>query len=462
MRDAALSFVLDDEVGGVGRDDAVFARELGDLVLQFLVLTAQANLIEQEADAARGPEARDEFVIVGLVRKFHVVGEFLRLAVDRAFDLHRAVALTGVTAGEQKLLALEQVGHGRGIEFGHAHRAGEGDLGIRQHRFLDLGEEGRDFDFDVFFRQHVLAEGFCLLGDFVEQMRVHVGADAEAEDARVGFVRLLHRAHDQVFLGVADGRTAVGEEDDDVGSVAFVRADGLGFLERVVNGGAADGLQIFDEIAGARAGFRIGVHELFKERLDLGRETHDLEAVHVVQIFHAEKQRLLGLFELRAGHRAGGVEDEDDILGDDPGVLQLRARRGEQQEIAVVIALFEGQQIHAQIGVFLRVEKLEVRIRLHVVGLEADHRPLRAVAFDLDLVAGGVDRLERVLGFQLDFHAEIFQRLGGKLLGVERKHEVEQPGVGLEHMRVAEADFLPAIRLDGENPHLEKIAAGIL
>src|SRR5205823_12647478 len=59
-------------------DLAVLARELGDLIAQFRVLAVQANFIHQIADAARGPEAGNEFVLRGLVWKFHFIGKLFR------------------------------------------------------------------------------------------------------------------------------------------------------------------------------------------------------------------------------------------------------------------------------------------------------------------------------------------------------------------------------------------------
>ncbi len=63
QRHAAAVFILDDQVGRVGRDDAVFARQFGDFVPQLGVLAVQPDFVEQIADAPRGPEARDEFVV---------------------------------------------------------------------------------------------------------------------------------------------------------------------------------------------------------------------------------------------------------------------------------------------------------------------------------------------------------------------------------------------------------------
>ena len=78
-----------------------------------------------------------------------------------------------------------------------------------------------------------------------------------------------------------------------------------------------------------------GLDELVEERLDLGGEADELEAVAVVEVLDAETQRLLGLLELLAGHRAGGVEHEADVLGLDR--VGGFAGGGQQQEVAVLV-----------------------------------------------------------------------------------------------------------------------------
>ena len=86
-------------------------------------------------------------------------------------------------------------------------------------------------------------------------MRVHVRADAEAEDARAAFVLALDVADDLVLVRRADGGPTVGEEDDDEAVESprpsgFVSAtlrpscrQGERLLQRIVNRRAADGFQ---------------------------------------------------------------------------------------------------------------------------------------------------------------------------------------------------------------------------
>ncbi len=67
--DVALRFILEDEPGGIGGDDAVAAGQVDDLLPELFLLAIEADLIEEVADAARRPEARDEIVLLLPVHK---------------------------------------------------------------------------------------------------------------------------------------------------------------------------------------------------------------------------------------------------------------------------------------------------------------------------------------------------------------------------------------------------------
>ncbi len=149
--------------------------------------------------------------------------------------------------------------------------------------------------------------------------------------------------HDLVLVGVAYRGPAIGEEDHDVWPVAFVGAQRQGFAQGVVDSRAADGPQLLDEVTSARAVLLRGVHQLVEQRLDLGGEAQDFKTVVFVEVLDAKEQRLPGLFQLRAGHRAGGVEHEGDILGNHFGGFPFHAGRGEQKEKAVLLGRFIGQ-----------------------------------------------------------------------------------------------------------------------
>ena len=89
-----------------------------------------------------------------------------------------------------------------------------------------------------------------------------------------------------------------------------------------------------------------------EEGLDLGGKTDDLEAVAGVEVFHAEGQGFFGLFELLAGHRTGGVQDQGHILEHNLALLGAQTGRGEQQERAVLCAGPVRQKIHPQLVLF--------------------------------------------------------------------------------------------------------------
>ena len=292
-------------------------------------------------------------------------------------------------------------------------------------------------------------------------MRVHVVADAEAEHAHVALAGARDICHDVVLARVAHGRASVREEDDEVRPVTFLGPQRERLLQRVINGRAAERLQILDERLRLRAAFLRDLHHLVEERLDLRGETQHLEAVAVVQVLHAERQRLLRLLQLRARHRSRCIEHEHHVLRNHLRVLRVRTRRREQQEVTVLTARPVGQQIQPDVILLLREENLKVRVRLHVARLVSDHRLVPAAALDLHLVAGRIDRLERALRFQIELDAHVLHRLRGELVRVQRQDEVHQPGVGLEQLRVGERDAFPAVRLDGEDADLEQIAPGV-
>ena len=305
----------------------------------------ESDFVQQVAHAARGPEARDEFMVVRRTRELHFIGELAWHVVKGAIRYGGRIALTGVTTQEHESVAAKQIRQRRGIELRHAHVAGEFERRIRQHRVFDLGEERRDLHFEVFLGQHVLAEGARVLGNPVEQMGVHIGADAEAEDAGAVFVQARDILDDLFLVRRADGGPTVREENHDKRSPALGRdalprvladpqvgptiAQRERFLERLVNRRAADGFQFLDKLIRLVAVRFCRRHQLVEQRFDFGRKTDDLEAVAAVQIRDAELERLFGLIQLLAGHRTRSIEDESHVLGDDLLVFRLHARRNQ-------------------------------------------------------------------------------------------------------------------------------------
>src|SRR5215470_16701457 len=108
-------------------------------------------------------------------------------------------------------------------------------------------------------------------GNAIKQMRIYIGADSETEDASVAFAALLHAGDNLVFICGADSRATIRKKDNDEGarmSVGF-SVERERFLERVIDGSATNGFQVFDKIFGLRAIRFIGFDELIEKRFDL-------------------------------------------------------------------------------------------------------------------------------------------------------------------------------------------------
>ena len=292
-------------------------------------------------------------------------------------------------------------------------------------------------------------------------MRVHIRADAETKHAHVPLAGLFHIADDLILDRVAHRWQAVGEEDDNVRAFAGAGPQGQRLLQRIINGRATEGLEVFDELLRAAPMVLCSIGEFVEQRFDLSREAKDLKAVAVVQVLHAERQRLLRLLQLRTGHRSGSVEHEGHILGHDFGVLRIDARRGEQEEVAVLSGILVGEKIQAKVVLLLCEEKLEVGVGLHVARFVADSRLRSAVAFDFHPMARRVDGFQETLRFEIDLEADGLDGLGGEFFRVEREDEIYQSRVGLQQLRVGQGDALAAVWFDGKDADFEEIAPGI-
>ena len=86
---------------------------------------------------------------------------------------------------------------------------------------------------------------------------------------------------------------------------------------------------------------------------------------------------------------------------------------------------------------------------------------MRPVAFYFHRMTGRIDGLERLRRGDFHIHADFFDRFGGEFFRVERINVAHQAGVGIQNLGVGQRDVLAAVRFDGENAHLEDIAAGI-
>ena len=294
------------------------------------------------------------------------------LAGQRAFEQHVAFAFAFVTADEHKFFTLKQIRQRVGVEFAHANAPGEFQLGIGQHGLFNFCVKTGDFHFDVLVGRDVGGAGAGFLGNFIEQMRVHIRADAEAKHAGLagGIPDILH---DLAFAGDADGGTAIGEENHKERPFAFLRLEVKGLGEGGVDGRAADGLEVADEIQRLFAIAGAGFFEAAKEGFRFSGETHDLEAIAVIEIRHAKLKCLLRLLQFVASHRAGSVDDERDVLFCHLTFGGIHARRGEHQEIALT-AFAMGNDVHVDVLLLRRIVEREVAVRPHAFAFEADDR----------------------------------------------------------------------------------------
>ena len=72
------------------------------------------------------------------------------------------------------------------------------------------------------FPNLTVAENIAL-GQLIEEHRVHVVADTEDEHARVGGVSCVRVSGDGEWIGLADGRLAVGEKDEKSRSIVLLK-----------------------------------------------------------------------------------------------------------------------------------------------------------------------------------------------------------------------------------------------
>ncbi len=130
----------------------------------------------------------------------------------------------------------------------------------------------------------------------------------------------------------------------------------------------------------------------------------------------------------------------------------LESGRGEQEKIAVIVAGAIGEQIERDILFLRREEELEIGIGPDVLRLVTDDGVVWIGPLDFDVVGGRIDGGQRMVGLDIDLHADIVNQRGGKLLGVERVDVTDQARVGLEHFSVGDLHLLASASLDRINP----------
>ena len=191
-----------------------------------------------------------------------------------------------------------------------------------------------------------MAEGFGLVRNFIQEMRVHIRADAEAKDARIGFVLQLHAFENHVFIRVSDSRPVIREKNEHIGAILFLGPDCQGFFDGIIDRGAAHRLQVYDEASGFLTIAALRIDQLAEERFDLGRESDNLEPVLLVKVLHAKQQCFFGLFQFGARHGAGGIQHEGHVFCHHSVVFRFHSGRADQNKIAVLPCGSVGEQAH--------------------------------------------------------------------------------------------------------------------
>src|SRR5262249_54736408 len=177
--------------------------------------------VEQVADLAPRPQGLDESLVARrLLWELDLVDELAALLVGVAGQRQGAGAVTAVAPEDDKLSTVEQVRQLRRVHFGYLYFLRAGELEVGQDGVADLAVEPANLDLDVLLRTDVGADRARLVSELVEQSGVDIVADAEGEDARAGGVAVLDVLEDLLRVALADGRLAVGEEDNGKVTVA--------------------------------------------------------------------------------------------------------------------------------------------------------------------------------------------------------------------------------------------------
>ncbi len=291
--------------------------------------------------------------------------------------------------------------------------------------------KGRHLGVQFLPRSHELAGAVGHLGQAVEQVSVHVVADAHHEDLRAGRVQLLDLVEDLVRDAFTNRGRPVGEEDHDP-RPAGVGLTGQGFLQRPRDVRLPVGDHVVDELARRGQYGRLQRHQLVAEAAHGGAEGDDVEAVALVEVFEAIVEGRAGLLDLLAAHRTAGIEDEDHVLLDD--ALGGRAGRVAQQHEEAVLFRRAAERQHAQAEVVLVGDPVEAEV-VHAgpaVGPDRGGGLGQALALDGGVVRRAEYGAQRLLGVQVDVEREPFHRRPRPRRG---RHGARQP---VDALRVAD------------------------
>ena len=180
-----------DQVTGVGGDDAVADAEVDNALHQFWRFAVQPDFIQQVANGPRGPQAGDEGIAARLAKDVVLIHKGLRLAVHFTAQGDGGRATGAIAAGQGQLRAGKEVGQFRGVKLVH-HNVAKIQADVGQDGGADLGVEAANRFVDGLPRPDVGRGAAVILGQAVQQQRVHVVAHAKGEEARAGGRGLLN------------------------------------------------------------------------------------------------------------------------------------------------------------------------------------------------------------------------------------------------------------------------------
>ena len=210
-------------------------------------------------------------------------------------------------------------------------RAGR-DGHVGEHGARDLGGQGADRPLDVFAGANVLGSATRALGEPVEQIGVDVVTDAEREHPELA-ATLLGALGDPFGIGFPRAGLAIGQEYDHAQGL-LCRGLRECLRERAGDVGAALGIEAANPIC--RVTPRLSRHAgpFLRVAAHAARKCDQPEPVTCAQRAEQLNQRGFGLLNFLAGHRAGDVDDGDQIAPQRRGVGRGTGRQ-KQHEVAV-------------------------------------------------------------------------------------------------------------------------------
>src|SRR6185503_7236789 len=227
---ARILHILGDQERCVGGDYAEASAKPHNLIDQLPVLTIESRLFEEISDSPRCPESWQELVRTSLGRKtLTVEGKRLFARSHLAAQPHRTpVRIALITSHDSELRSLEEIGEGAWVERLGLDTA-QVQTQVGQDGVVDLGEEVRDFHFEVFVWLDVVAGTAIVGSQLVQQIRIHIVADAETEEPNARPISIGGVLQYLFHVGRPDCWKPVGYEHDHRGAFArlelFQRGD---------------------------------------------------------------------------------------------------------------------------------------------------------------------------------------------------------------------------------------------